>query len=49
MDKGLVLGFIADRVLPKSEYKRLASKFTKDHQNATTPALFDIRYKIGGV
>ena len=46
MDKGLILGFIANRVLPKSEYKRLTSKFTKGHQNGI--AVYDTAkmYKV---
>lgn len=46
MDKGLYLGLIANKILPKSEYKKLTAKFTKGTSNGVP--LYDINkmYKV---
>lgn len=39
MDKGLLLGFIANSVLPENKYKKLTVKFTNGFNNGT--AIYD--------
>lgn len=50
MDKGLLLGFIANSVLPENKYKKLTTKFTKGFNNGTavydTQKMYEVLSKV---